>query len=271
MTPWQETATVASIAPWTEAGLGGGQPMKVNLTGALANQHPAGDSVYYVNTNAQSGYAGIPVYNGLNLIAGQPDYPLPYDFLDPEQQSFDVAIGAQWVYRKQDSFYDGPYRKTAALSGVGPGQAMIFGGYGTYGVNGWGWPTGQQVGGGSGLTGIGGGAGNGPEQEYSITGGNQQILTLTPYPIQAGPIFFNYFAQQQLETIPDSDLEALCQYAQFSLLSTLASKIAQGIDYKDGDVTEDRSRNVKVLTDKAGAAKDRFDETIMDNPRVSTG
>ena len=203
--PWNETVTVQSIAPYPDSGPNAGNPLQITLTGNLVGSHEAGALIYGVNP-LSTGQATI--YNGLNTIIGQAQYQMPLDFLDVERDTFDVAIGLKPLTRA-DTFYS-PYPPTEALSGVGIGQTMQFG----FSLGWLGWPTGWQANAGAGLL-I-----NQPwETEAVFTGDQYQVLNITPFQ-SVVTLQFLYYAQQQLETVSDSNIDVLCGYAEYFLYSS---------------------------------------------------
>jgi len=244
-----ETFTVNAIAAGTPLTNWIGVPTLVTISGIFANNHAAG--IFVNQTNA-----------GLTLVAGQSNYFLANDFSAFENRSWDIANGSRAWVKRQESFYDGAYRMSDLLSGVGEGQSQTFGGIST--GNGY-----AGVPNATGITNIPQNASTGTA--YDILAGNPPQLVINPVPQSSAFLQFNYYGEHLPETVPDADVDAVIDAAT----AVAVAAIAQGYGgITDAQIGEDKfmySVTMKTLVSIADEAMKRFDVKIRKRPFMITG
>lgn len=257
-TPWQETANISSIAqidPALEPILVG-TPMLLNLSAPTSNVHYAGGVVAQLNASNPALTTG-----GLNIVAGQQQYMMPLDFLSPEDNTWNIATGQRAYLKQYQTYYDSIYEFTSLTSGVDMGQAQNFIG-GPYAI----FPgVPPQANGSLFVPGINQNA------AYVFTGSGQVILNVIPTPQTSYTLNFNYYALQQPETVPPSDMDALVDLGIYVGVQNNAVAFAAMQDLRDirqdvkSSVAADNSRKI------AEDAKSRFDTSIRLRPLAVSG
>ena len=258
LTPWSETFTVTNVqradsdqAPFV------GTPLSLTLSGNMVNYHPLPTTVTQVNF-------------GLTTVIGQDTYVMPYDFLDPDTETWDMAIGSRRWIKRQETFYDGVYSQSQAIFGVDYGMAQNF--TGSPGIG-----TGLFGGGFLGITvpdgspAIGPISGGSNETLYTFIQGDATILLVSPAPNRVVTYDFQYYAQQQPSTIPDADLDALADAAQGACYETWAAYLGGLIDFKEDYITEYPSQNTAQLKVMAQNKKNDFLSKVRNRPYATSG
>ena len=254
MMPWQETFTVTSVSRAVQTGAPFvGTPVALNLSAPLANFHPLPTVVTQASL-------------GLAVVANQDTYVMPYDFLDPDTDTFDQATGARRWVKRQETFYDGVYLMSGPILGVDYGMAQNF-----TGAPGYGW----------GFAGVGTGTGTpaigpfstavGGETQYIFIPGDATTMQIIPTPIQNTVLDFQYIALHQPSTIPDADLDALCDYAQALCYEFWSAYLGGLIDFKEDYITEYPSQNTAQLKVMAQNKKTDFDNKVRQRPYCVSG
>lgn len=225
----------------------------MNLVAPLVNTHYAGGVIAPVNTN--NTYSNV---GGLNTVVGQQQYPMPLDFLSPEDNSWNIATGQRSYTKQYQTYYNSIYEFSGLISGVDLGQAQNFiGGSGIFdtfiGVP-------AQANGSLAVpNGIGG-------VSYTFTGSGQVILNLYPAPAANYTINFNYWALQQPETVNSSDMDALVDYGMYVAISNNAvvlSTIQDLTDIRQSIKSSGAAANSRNL---AKQYLDQFDTKIRKKP-----
>lgn len=251
-TPWQETAVILdvqridpSISPVPV-----GTPVTITLTTPLTITHYPGAII-----------ANSPT--GLAVSASTGTYMMPNDFMSEDRDSFDLATGARRSVKKEESFYDGVYRYSQAIQGIGPGLAQNFLG---------GSP--NSAGSYPGVPALPSGnlnVGYSSCAQYTFSGGDQKFLMITPTPNKNFTLDFYYNALQQPETIPDSDMDALIDYGQGAGLMSNAGYYSGLLNFKEDDVAEDPHKTAAALVAAAQQCFGCFDTKIRKRPMAITG
>lgn len=191
-TPVAESFVLGAAEAFDQTGIGVlGSPFSFTVP-ALTYDHSAGAFVTLATP-------------GLSLVAGQDTYPLPADFDQVEQSSFDVAIGSRATVQRQVSYYDAIYGVNARLSSVGVGGSLGYSGVGIFF--------------GSNPNGIPGGSGaqsSGTTYRFMKSGVPQ--LLVMPAPTSGRTLDFFYQCCHIPETVPDSDAAELLNYALWALV-----------------------------------------------------
>ena len=257
--PFQETAVILSISqinPASEPILVG-TPMLLTLKAPTANVHYAGGVVAPVNPSNTLNSTG-----GLNIVAGQQQYAMPLDFLSPEDNSWNIATGQRAYLKQYQTYYNAIYEFSEMTSGVDLGQAQNFIGGGPYitfpGVpaqaNGsLAVPSGFQ------------------QPAYIFTGAGQIVLNLVPAPLSSYTLNFNYWALQQPETVPPSDMDALVDLGLWVAVQNNAMIYSAIPDWRDIRQDETNSRAAANSRELANLAKERFDTSIRLRPIATAG
>lgn len=200
---------------------------------------------------------------GIALVAGQENYPLPDDFVNVCQESFDLAIGAKSTYHRQATFYDYTYAASGLLSGTFRGYAAGFAGYIPGFTNSPIVPSsdGPMV---RGLT--------PPGVRFRFyAGAGRPRLVVSPAPTADTHLAFDYLGMQTLSSVPTSELEAMIAYCRYVLFTAEASELAQMLEYSEGGVAESPTRNAKTLSEQADEALKRFHTLVQARPYMVSG
>ena len=256
-TQFQETAVIDSIAQINPADepILVGTPMLLNLVAPTVNVHYAGGIAAGVNPN------NILGTGGLNIVAGQAQYAMPLDFLSPEDNSWNIATGQRSYLKQYQTFYDSIYEFSTLVQGVDLGQSQNF-----YGGEYYGFP---------GVPANPSGALNVPSagagSAYIFTGSGQVILNCVPAPQSSRVLNFNYWALQQPETVPPSDMDALLDLGIYVGVQNNAMVYSALPDWRDIRQDEVNSRAGANSMELASAAKARFDTSIRLRPLAISG
>lgn len=251
--PWQETFTVTSIARATSnAAPFVGVPLQLNLNAPLANLHPTPTTITQVNL-------------GLTTVVGYDTYFMPYDFVDPDIDTWDIATGARRWVKRQESFYDGVYSQSQDIMGVSYGMSQNFQGAPGFGGAFLGASTGTST------PAIGGLNLGSPGFDYTFIEGNPTVLIISPVPTYANTLDFMYISSQSPDTIPDSDLDAVCDMAQSECYRFLSGVMAGKISYMEGFISEHANLNARELNALADAKQASFDIKVRQRPYATSG
>lgn len=196
---------------------------------------------------------------GLAIQSGVDTYALPFDWMEVDQDSFDLAIGARAAPVRQGGFFffGGIYQQSAQLSGIGYGLRGDFGsGFG------------QSVGTPAGLFGLPADATN--QIRYLFHSDLPPRLTIVPAPVEDRLLDFWYQGCHTLETVPESDGDALVAYATYVALSAQSAQVARLEDRVAGDERALYSKSREGLNAEAQSALARFERLLADRP-FSTG
>lgn len=249
----QETFTISAVTVGAQKANWIGFPLVLTLSGNLANAHAAGIRVYQPNY-------------GLQVVAGQPNYQLPPDFVALDNRSFDLATGARAWVKRVESFYDGVYRMSALLEGVGWGQSQPFQNSGL----GIGPGTFAAVPDALNTMNVPGGGG-GQEMAVDIQPGNPPQMWLTPAPQSAVLWQFQYFAAHQPETVPDEDFDAVIDAGRAIAVELTGAAWANRPNYTEADVTRRAKDNEMALMAVGAEAYKRFESKIRRVPIFISG
>jgi hypothetical protein len=172
--PSEETLVLGALQTFDQTTVGLiGNPLKFAVP-ALGFAHDAGADVSLATV-------------GLLLVVGQDKYILPGDFMQPDQSSFDIAVGAKSSVRRRMSYYDAIYEETARLSSVG---GSPFGRSGSVG--------------GRNPNGIPGGVSSAcAGRTYRFLISDRPRLVVTPTPTISSRLDFYYLACHTASTVPD--------------------------------------------------------------------
>lgn len=241
-----ETATVLSLArPGATPGYSSAA-IAVTLTAPLAYAHYAGDLVQ-------------PATWGLTTVAGQDTYRLPWDWIEPEWTSLNLALGQRATVRKAPAYYDALFIITEMLSQVGPGGRRTMG-----------YPSGSPW---ISLPLSAGGEVIPPSGtaelilRFSVS--RPPMLTIIPAPTTVKTIDFWYQAMHSPASIPSADERACVCYACYCCMRSKAAQFGAELDWTEGGITESPSR--------AGAGKasdpflDEWNRLIVNRPYACTG
>lgn len=251
-----ETLTVSSAAPAGETVEQTVRLASVTFTANIAKSHAAGVFVSKITST---------VTGGLTIVQNQDTYALPYDFVRPHQESFDIAVGARASVRRGNAFYDAAYGISGALSGVGYAGQMNYGsGYGgtlggsasPFAMN----AQGQVVSGAS-----------ADEVVYRFLLSANPMLVITPVPAAGQTLDFFYWGGHTVESVPDADLSPLLDYATWAVIDGYARSLAADGDFKAGEFEAQTSKTVAGLLQLSKDALCRWDRQIVRRPYVSSG
>jgi hypothetical protein len=257
-TPWQETAVISSVTqvdPSTIE-LYVGTPVNINLTAPLANTHYAGGLLANVNPLNTVSPTG-----GLNLLPNVQQYLMPGDFLSPEDNSWNVATGQKSYLKQYQTYYDSVYEYSSLVSGVDLGQAQNFigGPFATF-------PGVPAQSNGSLAVPF-----SGVSQGYIFTGSGQVVLNVIPTPTTNYTFNFNYWALQQPETVPDSDMDALIAYGMYVAVDNNAVILSVYQDLRD--IRQDVKSSMAAANSRELAQNylKKFDTAIRLRPLATSG
>ncbi|WP_144240927.1 hypothetical protein [Fimbriimonas ginsengisoli] len=236
-----ETVTVQSIA--LPAGTdGSASTVTATLTAPTAVKHLAGVSFARSTT-------------GLAIAIGTGAYALPLDFQQPNQESFDLAVGDRAQVSRTNAYYDAVYGVTMAQSGVGFGYRQGFGtGYLNYGRN----PN-------------GGGQSSSSQTIYRFVPGVPPVLTVTPTPAAARTLDFYYLGQHVPATVPDSEIDALLVFASYAAMTARAASSSAMLPFKQAGVEEEWDKVAKALNETAAMALQDWERRIAGRPYATSG
>lgn len=231
-----------------------GVPIQLTLSRNLAYNHAAGVFVGLSNP-------GLPIVQGLQY------YPLPPDFVQFDQLTWDLANGQRFYVENFVSFYDGVYLYSELLDGRGYGNTQ------TYQSSSGGWPL---VGGGA-FIGIPDGTGFNPPGQATfqtvleVQPGNPPLLYMNPPQQQAALWQFNYYATHQPETVPDADFDAVMDAARAVATEAQWQILAGLMDLRDIRQDMKPSANANAMMAVAEQAMKQFDIKVRKRPFMVTG
>lgn len=244
--PTAETVTVASATP-PQFSQGIGMPQAVTLTAVTNYPHSASEIIY-------------PTAIGLSVQPNIDQYIMPSDFLEPEMDTFQLAIGSRVSYRNQSSFYGQLYSNAEKFSAVGIGDRLNFGGYGGVSMVLMGGPTPLPV------------SSQNVVPYYSFRNNVPIVMTIWPAPQYPVILDFWYYAICQPSDVPDDMMDAVLDYAMFIVLTDMAAQMGSASsDFKDSDVEETPSQSSYRLSQIADKHKDRFDVRVRKRPYAISG
>jgi hypothetical protein len=226
-----------------------GAPTSLDISPVLAAAHFAGEDVSRETV-------------GLTLVDGQSTYLLPLDFIRVDQESFDLAIGARAEVKRSPAYYDAVYEITAALSGIGFGSRQNYGYGQTYPIS--------------------GNPLNNPNMGMFprsstifrfITDVARPRLEVIPTPTaqSARTLDFYYNASHIIETVPDSELDAVMSYALYDCYKQQLAKRAAQLKWQVDDVTQDPNTAARTITDAMNLAKTDWDQKVRCRPMMISG
>lgn len=243
-----ETHTLLGVGAGTTIPNWMGTPILLTFSGNLTNTFPAGSTV-------QSTTPGLPI------VANQMYYNLPLDFVSFEQLTWNLANGRQRQARQFESFYDGAYVFSQALSGVGWGQSQTFSS--SNGFGGWG-PVFVGIPNGSGVFNLP--AQGTVEAVLDVLPGNPPMLYYSP-PSQVNQTWiFNYRAAYQPEGVPDEDFDAVMDAARLICTEAQGQIQAGRFDIKDDDTDVVASKSADALMKIGIQALEIFNQKILKRP-----
>ncbi len=218
--------------------------LKLTLTAPLASDHAAGAFVT----------PGLP---GLKLLAGVDTYALPTDWISVDEQSFSLATGQRQSPVRQSGYYDGAYRQSARLSGLGYAQRANFGA-------------------GNGISGVGvAGAFGVPvacgDTQYRFVDDAPARLIVSPAPSSNRALDFYYHGCHTAQSVPESDSDAVLAYACYTALLAEARVVARKVDRTAGDEKSVYSKSHESLLQQAQEALAIFDSQVVNRPFTSGG
>lgn len=216
--------------------------LEITLVDGVKNRYGAGQLV-------------TAIAPGLQLRAGIDTYLLPPDWIGVDEASLDLALGVRAMPIGQSGFYDGAYRQSATLSGLGYGQRSDFGA-GLPPLSSI-WPA---------ISGGREGAMVSCQTQYLFDEAAPATLTLIPAPTGDRRLDFYYLGHHTLETVPEQDREALMAYATYLLLDGQASFMARREDRAAGDEKALYSKSREGLAAQAAEALARFHRLILNRP-----
>ena len=252
-TPWSETFTVNSVARATSDNAPFvGTPVLLNLSGSLVNFHPIPCNVTQATL-------------GLTTAIGQDTYLMPFDFQQPDTETWDIATGNRRWIKRQETFYDGVYEQSQAIFGVDYGMSQNFtgapgAGYGFLGV-----PLA------GGVPGIGPLTSGPSDVMYTFIDGAPTQLIISPVPNAVVNLDFQYVADQAPGSVPDADLDAILDYAQGYCYQSWAGWLGGLLDFKEDYVSEQPSLNARELKLMATQCFKNFDIKTRQRPYATSG
>jgi hypothetical protein len=259
----QETVTIDGLAPYqpTNTVAGFSVPvLEATLAVPLANAHSANALLKKVPVSGQQ-------VSGLTLSPGVDTYFLPLDWISPQQDSFDLAVGAKATVRKTESYYDAVYGYSNAISSVGAGTGSDFlGGYlsgsDNPSLNAFPLPPGSGP--------IAPGASPG-QTIYRFLQNDPPMLIMMPTPGQTQVLDFFYNGAHTINSIPASDFDAVLNYALYAACVSLATYYASLIDYTEEGVTEHPGQTSDKLMAIAKERMQAYENRIIFIPMAVTG
>lgn len=223
--------------------------VSLGLTQALTYTHEAGEVV-----------AKDPL--GLVLTSGVDTYLLPKDWLYPDINTFDLAIGVKSQVRRTVSYYDALYRVTSRLSQWGFGRAQNVGLipiYGTYPLMG------------NPFSNVNEGMTDSQQVVFRFVSGAQPMLYISLPPAITKSVDIWYYRMQDFPTLPLEAVEPVLHYAKYAVYTAQASRVSQGLDFQEADVAEFPSRSAQALTQMAAAEKAHFEQFTRHRPIMQAG
>lgn len=245
--PWEESFTVTAIEPANLDDQLVGFPLKVTLNGTPQSRHRAGALISHASP-------------GLRVATGQALYALPFDFIDVDRQSWDIATGSRTWIKQQESFYDGVYRFSELIGGVGYGQSQLFRGMSGFAAL----PSG------SGSSTVVPPGSSGPV--FSMLDGYPPKLQVAPAPTVGAVYDLYYYGQCLPEEVPDHDLDALLAKAKSQAYRYHAATFAsEGGTWREGEVSESPSAAVDAYVKLAEQAEQEWSQAIAGRPLIASG
>lgn len=241
-----EGVTAVSADPTTTSPV-----LQLTISGNLANAHGVNALVTH---QPPAGY----VTPGLLIVPGTDTYLLPGDFVRPEQESFDLAVGAKASVRRGNGFYDAAYDISNALSGTGWGSSSNFAG--TYQAGG---ASNQQyfaaLPGGTAIA----GSQSSSETVYRFLTNMPKMLVITPIPQTAMLLDYYYRGMHTTDSAPEEDSDAILAQATAEALLMQAVPYALDGEMKTTDLDTRSSKSVQGFTALAQRYADTFNRRIV--------
>jgi hypothetical protein len=237
-----------------------GNPVQLNLAAPTVNIHYAGGLIANVNSgNATPNM--VSTTGGLLLQAGVQQYPMPLDFMSPEDNSWNIATGQRAAFKQYQSYYGSVYEYSTMVEGVDLGQAQNFlgGPFSTFvGVP-------AQPNGSLATPWTNAGA------SYTFTGSDQVILNVLPTPQTSQWLNFNYWALHLPETVPSDDMDALISYSMYIGIGNNAVPLSAYPDLRDIRQDQKWSGAASNLRSLGDAYLKKFDTAIRKRPLAISG
>lgn len=266
-TPTQETVQIKSTALYTGPGFNSQSLPTSPEAGStvsnllLVNFYPPGLTM----DHGDSSFVTLPV-PGLSIVQGQDTYQLPYDWIQVEHSTFDIAIGQKLAYKAQNGFYDATYILAAQLTGLGMGYSATYGVGSPYGYaiagNPYDNPNGAP------------GSGNFLAPGWRFYNGNFPKMVV--YPIPSGPsvLAFDYFASHSISTVPATDEDAILSYGEYWCLKMRLNKMMVGDQWQDRKIAQaeySSTKNMSQIQKAMAMARREFDLKIRWSPVIVSG
>jgi hypothetical protein len=247
--PAQETATIAGITPLMSED----QPIgyvELTFSAGLANAHSAGALLLMSKP-------------GLVISVDQDTYLLPQDFVDIEHSSFDMAIGAKLVYRKQNGYYDASSVISNQLSGTGFGRASNWGPSPYFGYPIAGNPYDNPN---SNIT-------SPAQMAWRFYTSDNPYLRVIPQPQAGCTLDFDYYGCHTIQSVPSADQELIVLYAKYAALTARANAMneSNGGDVRIEEYQQDPSRNSAQLLSLAKDAYSLWEDKLRFIPYGTSG
>lgn len=211
--PNEYTTTISAITPYADQGgdasIGIAAKLSTITVPALPAAITEGAIVYPVPVSNNS---------GLQLTVNRERYRLPGDFVRPDQDSLDTALGMKSSVNRGQGFYDAAYSIGSLYSQVGYGQRTDFGA---------GYASGYPI--------VGNPYNNPNGAPGQVPPGTTVLrfllqsnptLVISPPPGQSWWLNFYYFGCHVPASIPAHDADAVISYALYSVFNALASDFA---------------------------------------------
>lgn len=236
-----ETRTISAVAPDQTSGNEVGSGTIITVA-ALTFAHRQGEFITRATV-------------GLLLVAGVDTYELPSDFIGPDLDSLDLAIGSRATIKKGNGFFDAAYTNSNNYSGPMPNPRPNYGGATVNYSN----PN-MGVFGPSGM-----------ETLYRFTMAGTPILTISPAPAASRTLDIYYQAQQTVDTVHDSDLDAVLHLCKAEAVSARATTLGELGSWSEGSVKENNSAGASSLMEIATQERAIFDKHFRFRPVLMGG
>lgn len=242
-----ETATIQSLGRPASGTPGYSTTVIVlTLSAPTTYAHYAGDVVQ-------------PSTWGLKLSAGVDTYRLPWDWMEPEWTSLNMAMGQRATIRKQPAYYDALYTITEMLSQVGPGGRRTMGYPGgspwiTLPLS----PSGEVI----------PPSGNG-EIVLRFSVSRPPTLTISPTPGSERYLDFWYSAMHSPASVPSADERACVCYAAYCCMRSKAAQFGAELDWEEGGISENPSKSAAGKS--SNPFLDEWNRLIAHRPYAVTG
>lgn len=255
-TPSSEQVIVQSVVQYTP----------VDFTTSLATSNLI-EVTFTTNTTFahNDGAFATKPQPGLVTAANQDTYYLPLDWIEVDQNSFDLSFGVKLTEKADDGFYDASYYIARQLSGFGFGSSSNYGVGNPFGYAISGDPFNNPAGA------PGGGLGGGVIALTILKSDSSQLI-IQPTPTGDATFDFFYYGGHTVATTPLSDEEPILTYAEYSAISArLKSMNEASPDRKIGEVSYFTSRNVDQLRRNMEDAYKIYRERIREVPFITSG